>query len=263
MTHSEQLRIQDVDRIHRLIGECRDLGADPVAWRKRLIEGIRELIGGQTVLAAELAGSNLAQLRPVSMIDAGWTDAGQRKFFFQKQAQGIVDSHPMYLRAMRAVREGWATVRREDLIEDREWYRLPHFNEFDRECGLDAGIMSIHEFALGDRHHFDTLTVRRPLGAAAFSLREKHILQQLHRRLVPLIGRNLASGEEPSPAQLAPRAQETLQCLLEGDSEKQVAARLGLSQGTVHAYVKAIYRHFGVAARAELLARWIRFGRGR
>jgi DNA-binding CsgD family transcriptional regulator len=41
---------------------------------------------------------------------------------------------------------------------------------------------------------------------------------------------------------------------VEGDSEKQLAARLGLSRATIHQYVTALYRHFGVSSRAQLLA---------
>jgi hypothetical protein len=39
-----------------------------------------------------------------------------------------------------------------------------------------------------------------------------------------------------------------------GRSEKQVADDLHLSPHTVHEYVKALYRHFGVQSRSELLA---------
>ncbi len=56
-------------------------------------------------------------------------------------------------------------------------------------------------------------------------------------------------------AELSPRQQQTLQHLLAGDSEKQVARKMGLSQNTVHGYVKALYRRFGVSSRGELLAR--------
>ncbi|WP_206294898.1 helix-turn-helix transcriptional regulator [Humisphaera borealis] len=57
---------------------------------------------------------------------------------------------------------------------------------------------------------------------------------------------------------LSPRMQQTLDRLLKGDSEKQVAAHLGVSPHTVHVYVKAIYRKLGVASRGELLARFVR-----
>jgi len=66
---------------------------------------------------------------------------------------------------------------------------------------------------------------------------------------------SLVSALEPSPDRLSPRLRQTLACLTEGDTEKQVAARLGLSQTTTHEYVTALYRHFGVRSRAQLLAR--------
>jgi DNA-binding NarL/FixJ family response regulator len=53
-----------------------------------------------------------------------------------------------------------------------------------------------------------------------------------------------------------------LRCLLEGDSDKQIAARLGLSAYTINQYTKTIYRHFSVSSRAQLMARWIKNGWG-
>jgi DNA-binding CsgD family transcriptional regulator len=49
-----------------------------------------------------------------------------------------------------------------------------------------------------------------------------------------------------------------LACLLEGDGDKQIAARLSISPYTVNQYTKAIFSHFGCQSRAELLSRWIR-----
>ena len=62
------------------------------------------------------------------------------------------------------------------------------------------------------------------------------------------------SATEPGPDKLSPRLRQTLACLLEGDSEKEVAARLSLSLATTHQYVTALYRHFGVQSRAQLLS---------
>jgi DNA-binding NarL/FixJ family response regulator len=56
---------------------------------------------------------------------------------------------------------------------------------------------------------------------------------------------------------LSPRMQQTLQRLLVGDSEKQIARQLGVSRHTIHVYVKAIYKGFGVSSRGELLARFV------
>jgi hypothetical protein len=48
-----------------------------------------------------------------------------------------------------------------------------------------------------------------------------------------------------------------------GDVECVSRLRLELSVNTVHEYVTALYRHFGVCSRAELLARFLRRARGR
>jgi DNA-binding NarL/FixJ family response regulator len=55
-------------------------------------------------------------------------------------------------------------------------------------------------------------------------------------------------------ALLSPRLQQTLICLLQGQSEKEVAASLQLSRATIHQYITLLYRHFGVRSRAQLLA---------
>jgi DNA-binding NarL/FixJ family response regulator len=68
---------------------------------------------------------------------------------------------------------------------------------------------------------------------------------------------------EPSSESLSPRLRQTLDCLLEGHSEKEIADRLGLSATTIHQYVTALYRHFGVQSRAQLMAQAIGLGRCR
>jgi DNA-binding CsgD family transcriptional regulator len=57
---------------------------------------------------------------------------------------------------------------------------------------------------------------------------------------------------------LSPRVRQTLDRLLCGDSEKQVARQLGVSQHTVHVYVKTLYRKLCVNTRGELLAKFVR-----
>ena len=84
------------------------------------------------------------------------------------------------------------------------------------------------------------------------------IVRLFHEELAPLVGRELATANDPRPSELAPRLRQTLRCLLEGDSEKQIAARLHLSGGTVHQYVTGLYRYFRVSSRAELMAYFLR-----
>jgi DNA-binding CsgD family transcriptional regulator len=84
------------------------------------------------------------------------------------------------------------------------------------------------------------------------------LLEFFHGELGRLVGRQLVSATEPSPEELSPRLRQTLACLIDGDSEKQVAGRLGLSPTTVHQYVTMLYRRFGVRSRGQLLAHVLR-----
>jgi len=68
------------------------------------------------------------------------------------------------------------------------------------------------------------------------------------------------ASREPGAEGLSPREGQTLELLLAGEGEKQIAARLKISQHTVHGYVKSVYRRFDVSSRAELLALWVRKG---
>jgi hypothetical protein len=45
MSKSAHLRIVDVRAIVRLVGECRDLGDDPSAWRQHLLRTVAGLTG--------------------------------------------------------------------------------------------------------------------------------------------------------------------------------------------------------------------------
>ena len=76
------------------------------------------------------------------------------------------------------------------------------------------------------------------------------------------MGGPLARFGEPSPGALPARLRDVLRCLLEGDSDKQVARRLSVTRGTVNQYTMAVFRHFGVGSRPVLLAGWVRRGWG-
>ena len=66
------------------------------------------------------------------------------------------------------------------------------------------------------------------------------------------------NGHGVPAARLSPRMRQTLDRLLAGDSEKEVAARFGRSRHTVHAYVKKLYERYGVSSRGELFALFVR-----
>jgi DNA-binding CsgD family transcriptional regulator len=50
---------------------------------------------------------------------------------------------------------------------------------------------------------------------------------------------------------------QTLERLLQGDSEKEIAVRFKRSRHTVHVYVKKLYQRYGVSSRGELFALFV------
>jgi DNA-binding CsgD family transcriptional regulator len=140
------------------------------------------------------------------------------------------------------------------LWDDTTWYRSATFNDHHRVSGIDHYIFSI---ARAPRRLYNTIWVHRPVGDSAYTRREWWLVHTVHAELATLIDRALAAADAPSVADLTRRQRQTLDGLLDGDSEKQIAQRLGLSRATVHEYVTAIYRHFNAASRGELLARFV------
>jgi DNA-binding CsgD family transcriptional regulator len=57
----------------------------------------------------------------------------------------------------------------------------------------------------------------------------------------------------PQPRPLSPRAQDCLKLVLEGKSDKEIAARLELTVGTAKVYVSNMYKALGVHTRYEIL----------
>ncbi len=80
--------------------------------------------------------------------------------------------------------------------------------------------------------------------------------RRMQEKTTPPMGQSVAPALKPISA-LSPRMKQTLELLLAGDSEKQIANQLELSKHTVHVYVKALYRGFDVSSRGELLSRFV------
>jgi DNA-binding CsgD family transcriptional regulator len=255
MGKSDLLRVQDVRDAYRLIGECRDLGSDPALWHSRMLKGVHRLIG-----APAAAGGEGRWVRPISAgkqitaFDAG-LEARARELYIEYRRELGPAGNPIW-RAMLTVGGQLVTRSRRQLVSDIEWYRSIVFNEYRRPGKIDHQLTSVYQTS--DDGAISVITVLRALGERDFSPRERRLLNFFHAELGPLIGGALVSATEPSPVKLSPRLRQTLAYLLEGDSEKQVADHLGLSHDTTHEYVTALYRHFGVKSRAQLMAHAIK-----
>ena len=260
MGQSNNLRLSDVRAVFRLIGECRELGADPVEWRLHLLRELCGILGARVGAGGEATGMAQQRFIPLSTVDVGWENDDQRQVMFEWMALQSQQRSPTGLLPWKEPITESLVLARDDVFSDHEWYNSVQYCDYLRRSELDHLIVSMQRVAIG-ADNYSGVCILRSLGERKFRPRDKTFLQLLHEELAPMVGRQLAAAHEPSATQLSPRLRQVLDCLLEGDSQKQVAARLGLTAQTAHQYVKAVYRHFRVNSRAELMARWIRFDR--
>jgi DNA-binding CsgD family transcriptional regulator len=251
MRKADLLRVKDVRDAYRLIGECRDLGSEPALWSVRMLEGLCQLVGAPVGTCGEGFWLRPAHpIQPLSGFEVGLDARGRERFMADVRELGP-QRDPTFL-ALADVAGRILTHTRSAVVSDAVWYRSATFNNYRKRAGVDHCLVSVCE--VSRQSAIAMIALHRGVGERDFSPGEVRLLEFFHAELGRLIGRQVVSATEPNPEQLSPRLRQTLACLTEGDSEKQVAARLGLSPTTVHEYVTALYRRFGVHSRGELLA---------
>jgi DNA-binding CsgD family transcriptional regulator len=262
MGESASLRARDYRAICQFVGECRDLGADPVAWRLHLLTQLCAQLGGRVGAGGEATGMAQERFIPLSTVDVGWENGSQRQAMIEWMQLQSQRRSPTGLLPWKEPVAQSMLMSRDDAFSDHQWYNSVQFCDYLARSDLDDLIVSLQRVSFGVDHYCG-LTIMRSTGESKFSRRDKEFLGALHREIAPLVGRQLAAADEPSAALLSPRLRQILDCLLDGDGEKQAALRLGLTRQTVNQYVKAVYRHFRVNSRPQLMARWVRFDRSR
>lgn len=258
MRKSNLLRVQDVRDAYRLIGECRDLGSEPALWQTRMLVGLCQLVGAPTGSCGEGRWARpLHPIQPLSVFDVGFDERGRERFMAYMREIG--PQRDAIFRALENVPGPILTRTRSAIVSDAEWYRSADFNNYRKPAGFDHTLVSVCQVSRDGA--IAAIALARGLGERDFSPAEVRLLEFFHGELGRLVGRQLASATEPNPEKLSPRLRQTLACLIEGDTEKQAAARLGLSPTTMHQYVTMLYRRFGVRSRGQLLVHVLRRSR--
>jgi len=249
VSKADSLRVQDVRDAYRLIGDCRDLGSDPALWYRRMFEGLYLLFGTFQASGGEAWWHRPGRpLEPISAYSVSGEPAPEEAFRAYLSA-GAPGGDPIF-QVIQTLPGRLITRTRRQLVPDRAWDRSVSA-EYRRMGGIGHVLTSV--LHVSDDGAISGIGLNRAIGERDFTPREQRLLGFFHAELGRLIRGPLVSATEPGLERLSPRLRQTLACLLEGDSEKQVAARLGLSPTTVHQYVTALYRHFGVGSRAQLL----------
>jgi DNA-binding NarL/FixJ family response regulator len=254
MAKSGRLRLQDVRAAYRLIGECRELGADARAWRWHMLEGLRQLAGARVAMFTQIDHVGTPAERVSAALDTGFLDAAERRLWAHYLREEEYRDNPFNLGYFRGFSGLLRTRRLASVVDAREWYLSRHYNEYARICGVDDRIVS--SLRLSQDAPVQMISLHRPASDGKYSRREPRLVHLFHQELAPLLGKQLVLPEaEAETEQLPFRLQQVLSGLLQGDGEKQIARRLGISRHTVNRHVQRLYRWFEVHSRGELMYR--------
>jgi DNA-binding CsgD family transcriptional regulator len=253
--------LDDISRLIRLVHEVCDRWDDPRVWREYFLHGACALLGGHAgMILADYGGTMdcFGQLMPVAVV--GLPEAARQQLIrphvAEWQNRPRAEAPGMKPLLDELARQRWVTASRDELTDDATYRASPDYVNLRKPLDLDDFILSIRFVDVPTRA--EAINIDRPHGAPPFGPREVSLLKILHDEIAPLIGVRLATEEHLSRDGLSKRLRETLSLLLDGRSEKEVAASLHLGTRTVHDYVTALYQHFRVSSRAELLAYFIR-----
>ena len=251
MSRFDLVREGDVAALLRLVGEVTELPHDKVVRRTHVLNALLSLIGGRSAAAMEMARPDegpLARAGTIINLHYG-SDAEARH-----TEQFLVHNDPADPALPEFLAARGQTITMVRRVDDRVYYRSPHYDIVRRPFGIDHSLYC--RVALPDGTDVSVGLQRCP-GDPAFSEREKAMVHLLHTNAphVYAVPAPPAGSAQSELERLAPRLQPVLRYLLQGDAEKEVAAKLKLSRHTVHRYTQVIYRELGAHTRAELLAR--------
>lgn len=256
MARSGTILFQDARRALQLVAELHELPPSISVRAHHLINGMCQLLDARNGLLGILAdfrqGGEPEILHAVTGGDID--DVAQRAYAKYVDSEYVQD--PLVEATVHDCTKP-VIFRRRQRVSDRDWYGSTHVAEFRKQfTRVDDSIYAY--FPLSKPGLVVGLGINRAWNDRPFGEREKHLVELMHDQLTWLyrqFDQETGGGLPLARRPLSPRLQQTLARLIAGDSEKQVASRLDLSVHTIHDYVKALYRRFGVNSRAELLSR--------
>lgn len=258
MAESTRIRFEDARSLLRLVGELAELAPDPMLRGEHLVTRLCTLLKAQCGLLAILEIPDTpTEPRIVSGLEAGHMTAAARRLYQQYVARTYnIDPMVRILpQQVASCPDTQVTFRRREVIANGPWYRSEFVNEVKFPIGADDAIYCMHP-VYGRR--YVGLGINRQRGDRPFGERERLLLHLVGSELGWFFRWFDSAASDRGVLGLPPRLHEVMQQLLRGASEKEIANRLTLSPHTIHDHVKALYKRFGAASRAELLARFVK-----
>lgn len=256
MKDDERLRLSDVRATYRLVGECTELGLDSQAWRRHMLQGLCTLTGARVALYMHLHSPLTPAERLTEPMDVGFLDDDQRRLWMHYQQENAQRDDAFHLAYFGTFQPGLFTRDLRSVIDLTSWHGGRHYNDYVRPSKLEDRITSSLNLPASPGAPVQVIVLHRDTGDKWFPRSATRLVRLFHDELRLALNKRLVlPGSAADVAHLSPRLRDVLSCLLEGDTEKQAARRLGISRHTVSNHVQRLYRHFDVRSRAELMGR--------
>ena len=255
-SNAEQMRVM------RLLADVAAEVANPVAQRRRLIDGLDRLFG--TTMGWFVALDDCRPGRAVRPVVATLT-TGMDPYWERYCADFAVhvdpadDPYADHSIRSDAAEQQWELSR---VLPDLAAHRR-YASAVAMKTDARLGEGAVCAFRTGpDGDQLVALALHRCQGDRPFRPRDYALhrfalteVRRLHDRgHLPL---NAPARPERTISGLPPRQREVLDGMLSGRAPKRIAHELGLSVWTVRDHVKRLYAHFDVCGRDELMARFV------
>lgn len=256
MGKSQRLQLSDVRAVFAIVDACREQWDDVQSWPSLLVRGATRLVGGRVGHFVSAGPDVYEGNQGHAVAWYGWDNPREFAVFQTALKLPLGQIVPESRRALdQLAATPLVAVDLHACVGRNVWHRSDGFQQYHRPANCDAMIVSLRRTPAGG---VEFLGSSRGVGERGFSRRECRILSLLHQEIGVLIGTRLATAEQRGRHGLTPRLRQTLDALLAGMGEKEIAQSWHRSPATVHRHVTSLYRHFGVRSRGELLSYYVR-----
>ncbi|HYO24048.1 MAG TPA: LuxR C-terminal-related transcriptional regulator [Lacipirellulaceae bacterium] len=220
--------------------------------KRRLASGVAKLIGADAwIWSASAVNHQIpGDFMTVCALDDGWTSQQERAAVYQAVTSPQLGRQvlaPVY----HAIQTGeHGTHLACDLFPGDGWRQV---SPFWNRTGFHDFIASLFPIS---KDFSSNVGFHRRIGRPAFTPRDRDLVHAVLGQVRWLHRHGSDSKADETLHRLTPRERQVLIFLLNGDTQKSIAEKLGISEYTVGDYMKQLNKRFTVNSRAELQARF-------
>ena len=144
MSMPSALRLRDIRRVFHLVGEIKELGGDPKAWRLHAVQELVHLLHGQVALSMDMINAEPGSLPTViAPLHVGWGKPEDAERYLEYIKNGEMRDDPAaQVLFEKMQRRTLLTATRRQILCDEIWYAAPSVYEARRFAGIDDFVFS-------------------------------------------------------------------------------------------------------------------------